>query len=318
MPSIAQLKYIVALHQHGHFGKAAEACGVSQPTLSGQISKVEEELGITLFVRQQKPVVATDKGSVVIKRAEAVLEAHERLMVAAQGEFETITGDLTLAVIPTLAPYILPWFLRRFAEAYPKVNLTVVERTTEDTIIGLDRRRIDAGILATPLGVGQLEERVLFYDPFYLYAAAGESILSEREVDASGLAAGKLWLLDEGHCLRNQTLSLCDAAEGNASLSTVRFEAGSLETLRHLIDASEGYTLVPETYARLLPPERRTAQVRALTEPTPTRQISLVHLKTSWKTDIIEALQASIMTTLPRSLQERPKSVEVLPVRHGS
>ena len=132
MPTVAQLRYILAVHRHGHFGRAAERCGIAQPTLSGQIQKAEEELGITIFVRHQKPIVATEKGAALIQQAEVVVAAHERPMRLAEGHFESIAGNLALGVIPTLAPYIMPWFLRSFADPYPQVRLTVAERTTED------------------------------------------------------------------------------------------------------------------------------------------------------------------------------------------
>ena len=315
MPSVAQLKYILAVHEHGHFGKAAEACQVSQPTLSGQIQKAEEELGVVLFVRQQKPIVATEKGAVLIEHAQSVVAAHDRLLHIARGQFETVAGELALGVIPTLAPYVLPWFLKRFAKDYPQVNLTVVERTTDGILDSLDRRRLDVGLLATPLGSSSIRERVLFYDPFYIYAEASEPILERDEIAPVDLAPEQLWLLEDGHCVRHQTLALCDMVEGCSHLSSVRFEAASFETLQYLIDASGGYTLVPETFARLLPAERRRRQIRPFSEPTPTRQISLVHLASAYKTDLIDALEAAISASVPRALRQEPPQVEVLPVR---
>lgn len=316
MPSITQLRYILEVHRQGHFGKAAEACNVSQPTLSGQIQKAEEELGIPIFIRQTKPVAPTDKGRALIEQAQAVLAAYERMVRLAQGQFETVAGDLALGIIPTLAPYVVAWFLKPFAEQYPQVNLSIVERTTEGIVNDLGNGRLDVGLLATPLDAPRVRERVLFHDPFYVYAHPAEPILTEDEVDPSALDPERLWLLEDGHCVRNQTLALCDLVEGCSHLSTVRFEAGSFETLRHLIDASEGYTIVPETYARSLPRDRRREQIRPLGEPTPTREVGLVHLQASWKLDLIEALEATIRKNIPRSLREAPPSREVLPV-HG-
>ena len=314
MPSIAQLRYILAVHRYGHFGRAAEACHVSQPTLSGQIQRAEEQLGITIFVRENKPVTATEKGYALIEQAQVVVAAHERLVRMAKGQFEKVAGDLTLGIIPTLAPYVMPWFLKAFADQYTMVNLSVVERTTDEITADLLRSRLDVGLLATPLHEERLEERVLFYDPFYLYAHADDPILRSDEVDPELIEAEKLWLLEDGHCVRNQTLALCDLVEGCSHLSTVRFEAGSFETIRNLIDASEGYTLIPETYARLLPRERRRARVRALGEPTPTREVSLVHARSTYKTDLLDALDRTIRASIPRSLQRPPDRLDILPV----
>lgn len=315
MPSITQLRYILAVHRAGHFGHAAEACHVSQPTLSAQIQKAEDELGLTIFVRQNKPITATEKGYALIEQAEVVVAAHERLVRLAQGQFESVSGTLSLGVIPTLAPYVLPWFLERFAQDFPMVELAITERTTEGILQDLERRRLDVGLLATPLGERRVRERALFYDPFYLYAKEDDPILDSPEIDARALEAEKLWLLEDGHCVRNQTLALCNLVEGCSHLSTVRFEATSFETLRHLIDATEGYTLIPETYARLLPRKTREHRVRAFTEPTPTREVGLVHLENTWKRDLIDALEATIRASIPRALRNAAPDREVLPVR---
>ncbi len=317
MPSLTQLRYILAVHREGHFGRAARACHISQPTLSTQIQKAEESLGLTIFVRDRKPVTATEQGYALIEQAQVVVAAHERLLRLAKARFQKVAGDLSLGVIPTLAPYCIPWFLSKFAKAYPLVNLNIVERTTEEIIKGLDRQQLDLGLLAIPLGENKLREHSLFHDPFYLYAHPSEPVLEQPQIAAKDLDPEKLWLLQDGHCVRNQTLSYCDLRGGSANLSSVRFEAGSFETLRHLIDASQGYTLIPETYARLLPKAIRRGRVRALADPVPVRQIGLVRLKSSWKLDMVQALERTLLSTVPRALKQHHASIEVLPVREA-
>ncbi len=314
MPSLTQLQYILTLHRHGHFGDAARACHVSQPTLSAQIKKAEEELGFTIFARDTKPISATEKGLKLVEEARLVLAAHERLMQLAKGQFEALTGELTLGVIPTLAPYVAPWFVPAFAAAYPQVDLVIVERPTEEMVQDIRRMRLDVGLLATPLSTASLEERVLFYDPFYVYAAPNEPLLLKDEVTTADLESDRLWLLEDGHCVRNQALALCELGPANSFLPSVRFEAGSLETLRHLIDASQGYTVVPETFARLLPRSRRLAQVRPFVEPGPAREVSLVHPKRTWKSELINALEDTIRETIPRFLRRSPDAFETVPV----
>lgn len=315
VPSIAQLRYILAVHRYGHFGRAAEACHVAQPTLSSQILKAEESLGITIFVRKNKPVTATEIGYKVIEQAQVVVAAHERLERLARGGFDQAAGELTLGIIPTLAPYVVPWFLTSFAEKYPLVNLTIVERTTEDIILDLNRRRLDVGLLATPIGAPRIRERFLFMDAFYLFANANEPILEYEDIDPATLDAEKLWLLEDGHCVRNQALALCDIVEGCSHLASVRFEAGSFETLRNLIDASEGYTLIPHSYARELPRDKRKNQVRAFATPTPTREVGLVHMENTWKSDLIDALESSVRDSIPRPLRTPPDDPDILPIR---
>lgn len=312
MPTITQLEYVLAVHRHGHFGRAAEACGVSQPTLSAQIQKAEEELGITIFARDRKPVGPTDKGRALIEQAQVVVSAHERLLRLAKGAFEQVAGELALGVIPTLAPYVVPWFLEAFVERYPLVDLSIVERPTDALLEDLHRGRLDVGLLATPVHEPSVKERVLFYDPFYVYAAPHDPILEQDEVEPSDLDGERLWLLEDGHCVRNQTVALCGVDECRP-LSTVRFEAGSFETLRHLIDRSSGYTLLPETYARLLPRDRRRSQIRPFTAPTPTRAVGLAFPKSSWKSDLIDALEQTLRASVPRSLREVPDTQDVLP-----
>lgn len=315
MPSISQLKYILAVYRFGHFGRAAKACHVSQPTLSGQIQKAEDELGITLFSRQSKPVKVTDRGATIIEQAQVVVAAHERLLRIAQGTLEQRAGTIRLGVIPTLAPYVLPWFLKAFAEENPLVDLSIQERTTDEIILALKRQTLDVGLVATPLLEERFRERRLFIDPFYLYAAAGEAVLDADEICIDALDPCRVWLLAEGHCMRNQTLAMCSATSDNRHLTSVSFEAGSFETLRNLIDASEGYTIVPETFARLLPQPVRLAQVRAFSGPTPVREVGLVHLRNTWKTDLFDALEAAIAEALPRPFRDSPERSLILPVR---
>ncbi len=315
MPSITQLKYILAVHRHGHFGQAAKACHVSQPTLSTQIRKAEEELGIALFQRQNKPVSVTERGAAVIEQAQVVVAAHERLVRLAQGKFEQRAGAVRLGIIPTLAPYVLPWFVQGFAKAHPLVQLTIEERTTEEILRGLKRQTLDVGLLAIPLHEPRLVERPLFVDPFYLYAAEGEPLLDHDEVEVTALDPDRMWLLEEGHCVRHQTLALCNRDTRQRHLATVTFEAGSFDTLRNLIDAAEGYTIVPETYAQRLGRDVRKKQVRAFSGPTPAREVGLVHLRNTWKTDLLDALEESIKAALPRPFRRTPAEPMVLPVR---
>ncbi len=311
MPSITQLQYIVALHRTGHFGKAAAECHVSQPTLSSLVAKAEDELGVVLFDRRTKPVAPTEPGLAIIALAQEVLTAHERLVAAAAGA--DASGELVLGVIPTLAPYVLPWFLGPFVERYPRVQLTVVERTTEGIVDAIRALRMDAGIVATPLGESLLESRVLFYDPFYVYAEASSTMLAAGEVAVSDLDPAGLWLLEDGHCFRNQVIHLC-GRHARKTLGTVRFEAGSFETLRALIDEAGGFTLVPESYARTLPPKTRLARIRPLAEPTPVREVSLVSHRACWKTALLDAIAALLRVHAPRCFPRERGAGEVLPI----
>ncbi|MEM9729267.1 MAG: LysR substrate-binding domain-containing protein [Myxococcota bacterium] len=314
MPTVQQLEYVLAVHEHGHFGRAAEALGVSQPTLSSQIQKVESELGVSLFDRQSKPIVLTEPGKSLIELARDVVSAHEKLMAAAGGTLSEPSGPFTLGIIPTLAPYVLPWFLQDFATRYPEVELSILERPTDSILEELAGGRMDAGILATPLGEPSLEERVLFYDPFYLYAHKDDPILGEDAVEVANIDSAKLWLLEDGHCFRAQVINLCGLDE-RSLLDSVRFAGGSFETLRHLIDASAGYTLIPETYARTLGRAARQHLIRPFDERVPTREVSLVHHRKNWKVGVLDALREAVQRNMPRAFQTEPSEGEILPIR---
>ena len=312
MPSLTQLRYIVALHRTGHFGKAAAECHVSQPTLSGQIARAEEELGVTLFDRRTKPVEPTPPGRALVELAQDVLMAHERLLSSAKGSLN-LAGPFSLGVIPTLAPYVLPWFLGPFSERYPEVELTVLERPTESILQELHASRMDAGLLATPLGETSLATRVVFYDPFYVYAHPGSPLLRHDEVSTGDLESEGLWLLEDGHCFRNQVVHLC-GVQRRKLLSKVHFEAGSFETLRALIERYGGFTLVPESYARLLPRELRLTRIRPFEAPVPTREVGLAAHRSHWQTGMLDAIAEVMREHAPRSLPREPFGT-VLPIQ---
>lgn len=312
MPSVSQLEYAVAVYRTGHFGRAAASCHVSQATLSAQIARLEEDLGVILFDRRARPVVPTEPGERLLRLAQEVVAAHGRL-VAAAGGVHPLTGPVTLGVIPTLASTVLPWFLPAFSATYPKAELTVVERTTAHIVADLQAMRLDAGLLVTPLPEPGLEKRVVFYDAFYAYAHPRSPLLADDEVRVSAMARDDLWLLEDGHCFRNQVIQLC-GLNRRALLPNVRFEAGSFDTLRALVDRVGGCTLVPETYAGTLPPEVRRRQVRPFSGVVPTREVSVVGHRQHWKEELLDALAGCLRDHAPRYLPREPEQADIVPV----
>ncbi len=312
MSSISQLEYVVAVHRTGHFGRAAAACHVSQATLSAQIAKLEDELGVILFDRRAKPIVPTEPGGRIVRLAQEVVAAHARL-VAAAGGMHPLTGRVTLGIIPTLASTVVPWFLPAFAASYPDVELVVVERTTAEIIREIQDMRIDAGLLVTPLSEPGLEKRVVFYDAFYAYAHTASTLLAAEEIEVAAIAGDDLWLLEDGHCFRNQVVHLC-GAHRRRILGGVRFEAGNFETLRGLIDRVGGCTLLPESFASTLPTDVRRRQVRAFRGIVPTREVSVIGYRQHWKAELLDALAASLRTHAPRYLPREAENVAIVPV----
>lgn len=317
MPTITQLQYIVTVEKLRHFGNAAKACHVSQPSLSSQIHKVEQEVGVVIFDRAKKPVLPTEKGRKFIEQAKVLLREHDRLLQMAKQQEGEVSGDFRLAIIPTLAPYVLPLFLSEFSAAYPKVNLRIDEMKTETCIQELKQDRIDAALAATPLHESALNERVLFYEPFYLYVGNGHPLSSRKRVKEEDLDGSDMWLLQDGHCLRTQVVKLCSIRGQSGVFKNVRFEGGNLETLRYLVKQSRGYTLVPQLFAHTLPDSEQRTMVKPFESPAPNREVSLVYHRNQWKGDILDAIEKSIAENLPADLKPQldKKKQQIVPIK---
>ena len=302
MPTITQLEYIIAVEEEKHFGRAAQRCHVSQPSLSTQIQKVEEELDLVIFDRSRKPVMVTEEGRSIVEQAKATLREHRKIFSLAQGSSVEPKGDFHLAIIPTLSPYLIPLFLQGFSEKFPDVSLKISELQTETIVKELKEDRLDAAILVTPLKDEHIIERHLFYEPFYAYISDKHHLLEKRELTHEDLLDQDLWLLEEGHCFRDQMLKVCSLKQ-NRVLNNVEFASGSLETLRKLVKTSCGYTLLPELAVEDLGKREREKHLRPFKNPVPTREVSLVHSRSFLKERIITALESEIMADLPEKIR---------------
>lgn len=313
MASIIQLEYVLAVDTHRHFGKAAKACFVTQPTLSMQLQKLEDEIGVVIFDRSKKPILPTAAGSIVIKQARLVISEFKKIQLLTDQSRQEVGGDFALAVIPTLAPSLVPLFVKRFSEEYPKVNLTVREMQTHDIISALDRDEIDGALLATPLHVQALTEDVLFYEPFYLFVHEDHPFARRKEVKESELEGKDVLLLEEGHCLGQQIMRVCDMKVRRPVMGNVRFESGSLETLVRLVESNVGYTLLP--YLEGLRLKSEHARKIPFSKPIPCREVSLVYRRDQLKRPILEALKKSIDTGIPEAIRKiKKKDLEVIEI----
>lgn len=314
MVTITQLEYILAVAKHGHFGKAAEECHITQPTLSQQIQKLESDLDLVLFDRSKKPILLTDAGKRLIDQAQIILsEVHKFETLAKQSPNE-IAGSLSLAIIPTLAPYVLPLFLKRVTRAFPKLKLQIREMQTERILTALESDELDVGLLATPVNVAQMQEYPLFYEPFHLFVSEDHPLAKKGKVKQSELKFDDIWLLTECHCLRSQVLELCSLSKDRQGKKQVDFESGSIETLERLVVANGGYTLIPEL-ALLAAHIHKKVQVREFERPIPSRQVGLIYRRHQYKLPLIEALGENIIASLPERIRQlRPKDLEVLEV----
>ena len=313
--TLTQLEYVLAVNRYRHFGKAAKACFVTQPTLSMQVQKLEDELGVVLFDRSRSPILPTAEGETVIEQAKVVIREQKRMLDLVQRARDELGGDFRLAVIPTLSTYILPLFLEAFVEKYPNVNLVIEECKTDEILELLDGDDIDAGLLVTPLHEDGLIERVLFYEPFYLFVAPDHPLARKKKVSENDLDLNEIWLLNKGNCFRDQVLNICsEHREPGEIRAKIRFESGNLETLKNMVLTSSGYTILPYLAVAQLAAQRRKL-VREFQAPVPTREVSLVYDRKVLRERVIDALAEEIVRALPRELRalER-KDLEVVEI----
>lgn len=315
MASITQFEYLLAVDRFRHFKKAADSCHVSQPTLSAQLQKLEEELDLILFDRSKKPIVPTDQGKLVIEQARAVIRQYQKLLEIAQNKKNQVSGSFHLGVIPTLAPYLIPLFLENFSKSFPEVSLTIEEYKTEDIIQLLHQDRLDGALLVTPLKEPQLIEKSLFFEPFTAFVSEQSALNAHEFVNETELTQENVWLLSEGHCLRDQTLKVCHAnTPRQHPLPNVQFTSGNLETLKKLVKKQGGYTLLPYLATLDLSSEDLKL-LRNFSEPIPTREVSLVYSRTFLKENIINALEEVILQSLPQGVNSyKNQKIEVVPV----
>lgn len=311
--TIIQLSYVAAVARTRNFGLAAKTCFVSQPTLSMQIQKLEEELGVILFDRSKRPVEPTAIGRGIVRQARVVLQEVRRIEEMIGEERGEVSGEFRLGIIPTLAPYLLPLFLESFTKTYPGVNLIIEELQTRQIIERLADDSIDAGILVTPLNCRGIIERPLFYEPFVVYLAPGHAYRSLTKVSENDLSLNDIWLLNEGHCFRDQAIELCkkvrDRGFGNKNPV---FESGNLETLKRLVDKKFGYTLLPYLAIADMPESRRERRIRLFKAPVPTREVSVVYSRAFLKKRTIDALASAIVSSVPAALRRRPGKSRVV------
>ena len=294
--TLVQLEYVVAVDTWRHFVTAAEHCSVTQPTLSMQIRKMEELLGVELFDRSKQPVIPTDVGEAVIAQARRILAEARQVPELVQAHQGVVEGSLRLGIIPTLSTHVLPRFLGRFLQAYPGVELHIQELETAEVVHALRKDRLDAGLVVTPLKEAGIVERPLFYEEIraYLQQPGPEG----RPVKVDELMAHRMWILTQGHCFREQVLNLCQLQGNAGSDPALSFESGSLETLRRLVDAEGGATLLPGLAALDLPADKQ-AHVRPLGPVPPFREISLVHARTFVKRRLLDLLTETLSETIP-------------------
>lgn len=284
--NLQQLEYIVALHKHKHFTKAADACHVTQATLSAMVKKFEEEIGVILFDRSSTPVMTTDRGLEVVKEAIQLLACAQKIKDLGKDEAGKVAGELRLGIIPTIAGSLLPRVIPILLERFPELKIHLQEITTAHIVNKLKNNELDAGIVSTPLNISQLEEEVLYYEKLMVYGHSASVI--DRYKSPQDLMQEKIWLLEEGNCLTDQIINMCELNERKINENLI-FSPSTFESLLSMVDSLKGLTLIPELYVLDLPGERRT-MIRDFQSPYPVREVSLVYHRPYVKQFLVKAL----------------------------
>lgn len=310
MVSLIQLEYIVALAQHQSFSLAAEKCFVTQPTLSMQIKKMETDLDVLLFDRSKKPITPTQVGAQLIQQAKVILAESAKIREIIQFNAQTLTGELRIGIIPSIAPYLLPKFIGQFATLYPGINIHIRELLSQDIMQALDGDQIDIGILATPLPRKDFNIFPLFYEQILIYCDPSNVLANYETVDIAEMRRKKIWLMSDGNCFRNQVINLCDL-KGDETHANFHYESASIETLIKLVDVEGGLTLIPEFAANDLSLALQK-NVKGFKTINPVREVSLITNRLFVKQRMIEALMSEIdkVLTPEMKLKTRGEIVE--------
>ena len=310
MITLTQLEYIVAIDEYRHFATAAEKCFVTQPTLSMQIKKLEDELGVIIFDRSRQPVVPTDLGAKLIEQARMTLSATQRIKEIIQEEQQEVEGTLKIGIIPTLAPYLLPVFIGPYIRKYPAVKVEGEELVSEEIIRRLKRDMLDVGLFVTPYHDEKIVERPVFYEEMLVYAHPDSELLKKKEVGHEDIVTSDIWMLGNGHCFRNQVVNLCEMSASQHKNLPFEFESNSLETLMRIVDVEGGFTLIPELALQYMSPEKKK-QVRSIANTKPLREVSVIYSRHFTKQRLITLLCDEIKSVVPAHMLKRDRGMIV-------
>ncbi len=292
--TLQQLEYIIALDKTRHFVRAAEMCGVTQPTLSAMIQKLEDELDCKIFDRSRQPLVPTEPGLEILKQAQVVLFHANQLKEKVKSFKDEFVGNLHMAIIPTVAPYLLPKFMATLKQDFPDIHLKVSELHTDDIIQKLHTADLDMAILSTPLNNLDILEVPLYYEKFVAYVSPSEPVYENDVISSQDMPTDNLWVLEEGHCLRGQVFNFCNH---ELHQSTV-YEAGSIDTLVKIVDVNGGYTVIPELHVDLLTDVQKE-HLRELVEPEAIREIAIVIRHDYVRQGMINAVADTVKKIIP-------------------
>ena len=300
--TLTQLNYIVSVDTHRHFATAAEKTFVTQPTLSMQIQKLEEELGVIIFDRSKQPVIPTEVGAKIIEQARIILKEAQQIQYIIESNKDEMDGTFRIGIIPTVASSLIPLFLHTFTQKFPTIQLIFEELLTRDLLNKLQDDQLDAGIIGTPLPGNQFKDLPLYFEPFNVYMSPNHSLLEKSEIHLDDLNPEEMWLLSEGHCLRDQSVDLCKKIKSQRDRA-VQFESGNLETLIKVVDQGYGMTILPTLTVNGLGPEQ-AKRVRKLSNNELGRNVRLIFGRLYTKNKMLHALRDHLLSCLPTDINQ--------------
>lgn len=298
--TLQQLEYILAVDRYRHFGRAAEACNVTQPTLSAMIGKLEEELNAKLFDRNRQPICPTPVGEQVIRRAKEVLDQADSIKDIVEEEKHSLNGTFRVGILPTIAPYLLPRFFPQLMKKYPTLDIRVREMKTHEIKEALLQGDIDAGILAQIEDLEEYDQTHLFYEKYEGYVSREDALFQKETLRTSDVASSRdLWLLDEGHCFRDQMVRFCQMK--SSQTSQLAYNLGSMETFMRMVESGKGITFIPELAVMQLSGEQKEL-VRPFAIPVPTRQLILITNRNFIRQTLLDVIVKEIQASVPKEM----------------
>ena len=306
--TLTQLSYIIAVDKYRHFATAAEKSYVTQPTLSMQIHKLEDELGVTIFDRSKSPVIPTEIGEKIIAQAKTILKESKQISDIANFKEDDLQGKFKVGIIPTIAPYLVPLFIRSFVKKYPNVDLVFEELITSEVLDKIGNDQLDAGIIATPADQSFIYTEDLYVEPFVGYLSHSHPLIEKEKLTIEDLDRSNIWLLSEGHCFRDQTVQLCQEIKDHKDPS-IEFKSGNLETLKRLVEQNFGMTLLPWTAINEHKNSCSNAIIKEFEAPIPSRKVRLIYGRKHLKKSIIKAFKESVCNSIPSELKNSGERV---------
>ncbi len=308
--TLVQLEYVIALFEEKNFSRAAERCNVTQPNLSMQIDRLEKEFGVKLFDRRRQSVEVTATGKVLVEKARNILRETNSFRDFLKFQQNDMSGTYRIGIIPTLAPYLVPLFLPHFRKDFPNTRLVIEELVTQDIVEMLLQDKLDIGIAVTPLKEGLLREVPVFNEPIFAYVSQDHPLFTRKTVEEADLSSHRIWLLNHGHCFRNQVLNICDQSSQKEEDADFVYESGSLETLKNLVSLGNGATLLPALAA--YNNVENLEMIKRFRDPQPLREVSLIVHEHSTRNKLIESLYNTIVDKVPAEYQVKYKNGRII------